>query len=186
MSDRFARFSECLLVGMFTALFSLPVVSAFAAFTAACTMLREERPAGPGTYVRCLAEVLRSGPLVLIVPPLVLLVLVADAVAVGSGVPGAPVLATITVLAGAAAVPFGLRAAARWRPGRRWPQVARAAATDLLHGVRESLLLLLATVIAIVVAVAVPITALLLPGLLAFGAVAVDLAGRDRGPGMVT
>ncbi|BEL04449.1 hypothetical protein Q0Z83_026400 [Actinoplanes sichuanensis] len=180
MSGRFARFAECLLAGLLTVLFALPVVTAFAAFTTACTMLREERPIGLRTYTRCLAEVLRSGPIVLVVPPLVLLVLVADALAVASGVPGAGLLGAVTALAGAVVLPLGMRVAAGWRPGRRWPAVTRAAATDLVQDLRGSVLLLFAALIAVLVAVAIPITALLLPGMLALGAVAVDASARHR------
>jgi hypothetical protein len=174
MTGRFALFADCLLAGLLALVFALPVVTAYPALVAACALLREGRGVGPRTYWACLRQVIHSGPVGLVAPPLVVALVALDAIAVAAGVPGARLLGAVLVLATAAMVALGLRVAARWRPGQRWPAVVRSALADLVRDPGGSLLLLLAAGAAVAIATAVPVTALLLPGLLAFAAVTVD------------
>jgi hypothetical protein len=180
MTGRFALFADCLLVGCLTAVAALPVVTAYPALVAACAALREQvaedRAVGPRRYLALLGQVVRSGPAGLLAPPLVAAVLALDALAIASGVPGRVPLTVLLILAGSAAAVLGLRIAARWRPGARWPDLARAAAST--RDPRGSVLLLLAATAAVAIALAVPITLLLVTGPLALAAIAVDQRQR--------
>lgn len=183
--SRFALFADCLLVGCLTAVAALPVVTAYPALVAACSVLCErvadDRSVGPLRYARRLRDVVRSGPAGLLVPPAVLAVLALDGVAVAAGVPGGPVLAALLAGAAVAATVLGLRVAARWRPGDRWPSVLRGALGDVTGDPGGSALLLTAGAAAAMIVVAVPVTALLVAGPLALAAVAVDgRPGRAR------
>ncbi len=182
IGGRFALFADCLLVGCFTAIAALPVVTAYPALVAACAMVRarvvDDRSVGPRVYLVLLAQAVRSGPSGLLVPPLLAAVLAIDALAVASGVPGHRPLGVLLVVAGSVAVVLGLRAAARWRPGARWPAVLHAATIAARRDAGGSALLLLAAAAAIAIAVAVPVTMLLIAGPLALAAAAVDLRTR--------
>jgi hypothetical protein len=176
--SRFALFADCLLVSLFTVVAAIPLVTAYAALTAGCAVLRDrvtvDRGVGPRGYATRLRQTIQSGPYGLVVPPLVSGLFTLDALAIRAGVPGHRPLLGLLVLALAVAAVLGLRTAARWRPDQRWPAVARAAIADLGRDRGGSALLLLATAATVGIAVAVPITVLLLPGLLALAAVAVD------------
>jgi hypothetical protein len=179
---RFAWFADCLLVGCFTAIAALPVVTAYPALVAACSVLRErvvdDRSVGPRQYAKRLGQVVRSGPSGLVVPPLIAGVLALDALAVAAGLPGSRPLAVLLVVAGSVAAVLGLRAAARWRPGDRWPAVLRAAFALTRRDAGGSALLWLAAAAAVAIAAAVPVTVLLVAGPLTLAAVAVDLRTR--------
>lgn len=181
MTGRFTLFADCLLAGLLALVFALPVVTAYPALVAACALLREGRPVGPRVYWTCLRQVIHSGPLGLVAPPLVVALLALDGIAIAAGVPAAGLIGAVLALVTAVLVALGLRIAARWRPGQRWPAVTRAAVADLVRDPGGSLLLLLAAAAAVAIATAVPVTALLLPGLLAFAAVAVDARKTDSG-----
>jgi hypothetical protein len=176
---RFALFADCLLLGCLTAVAALPVVTAYPALVAACAVLREravdDRSIGLRPYLARLGQVFRSGLSGVVAPILVAGVLLLDLLAVAAGVPGSGPLAGLLVVAGSVAVVVGLRVAARWRPGSRWPVVARSALAAAGRDLGGSALLLLAGVAAAGIAVAVPVTVLLVGGPLALAAVAVDL-----------
>jgi hypothetical protein len=182
---RFALFADCLLAGCLVVVAALPVVTAYPALVAGCAVLRDrvadDTGVGPVAYLRRLRQVAASGIAGFLVPPAVVAVLVLDAVAVAAGVPGAAALRWPLVAGAAAAAVLALRAAGAWRPGCRWPPVARRAAAEVVRDPGGAALLLLAAGTAAVVAVAVPVTALLLPGPVALAAVAVD-ARRPAGP----
>ncbi|MER7503206.1 hypothetical protein AB0L05_22700 [Nonomuraea pusilla] len=72
----------------------------------------------------------------------------------------------------------GLRAAAAWRFGAPWREVAAAAAGAAARDAYGTALLVMATVVAGVVAASVPVTAPLVLGQLALAAVAVDARSR--------
>jgi hypothetical protein len=174
-----ALFADCLLVGVFTVVAAVPLVTAYAALVAGCATLRDgvvaDRTVGPRAYLRHLCEVFRCGPLAaLVVPAAVVGLLAVDALAVATGVPGAPALAVVLAGCAAAAVVVGLRTAAGWEPGRRLGPVAAAAAVRAARDPGGSALLLLAAVAAAVIVVVVPITVTLIGGPLALAAVAVD------------
>jgi hypothetical protein len=179
-----ALFADCLLVGVFTLVAAVPVVTGYAALVAACATVREHVVAGRSArareYLARLLGAIRSGPVAVMVTPLAVAGLVAvDALAVASGVPGAGPLAVVLAGCAAAAAVVGLRAAAAWRPGERFGTVAWAAAIRAVRDPGGSALLLLAAVAAATIVVVVPITALLIGGPLALAAVAVD-GGRSR------
>lgn len=181
---RFALFADCLLLGCFTAVAALPVVTAYPALVAACAVLRErvvdDRSVGPRRYAERLCQVVRSGPSGLLVPPLLAGALVLDALAVAAGVPGSGPLTVLLAAAASVAAVLGLRIAARWRPGARWPRLARGAALAAARDVPGCLLLWLATAAGTAIALAVPITVLLVAGPVALAAVAVEARTRTR------
>ncbi|MFC9679820.1 DUF624 domain-containing protein [Streptomyces sp. NPDC056948] len=117
----FARFADCLLLGVLLLLASLPVVTAFPALVAGCAVLREQAGDGEGVTVRHflkrLRAVLRSGPAVWAVPTAVLALLWLDALALDARGPGPGVAFAVATTALAA---LGLRCAAAWREGTRW------------------------------------------------------------------
>ena len=160
---RFTLFADVLLVGVLTFLASLPLVTGYAAFTAACRVLSEGAPVS--AYGRTFVAVLRSHPGVLLLP----LLLLGDALALAAGAPGGGALAgtlgVITLLA--------LAAAARWEPGSSWNAVARAAGAQLLRHPADAAFLLAALGVAGVLAMTVPLMITVVPGVLAFAAVAV-------------
>jgi hypothetical protein len=180
MNNRFALFADCLLLGLFTALAAIPMVTAYPAFVAACTMLRDQTPVGPRTYLRCLQSVLRSDFLIWWVPSTAVAVATADAIAVGAGVPGAKPMAALLTVAIAATAVVALRSAAAWQPARRWRSLVPAAARDAARDLGGSALLLFAIISAAAIIVFVPITALLVTGPLALAAVAVSSRSRSR------
>jgi hypothetical protein len=171
--QRFVLFSDCLLLGVLTFLAALPLVTAFAAVTAACRLLadRVDRDAEVTVtaYGRAFVAVLRSHPGVTLVPALVVFLVAVDALALAAGAPGRPALA---VALGVLAV-VGLRAAAGWAPGNAWSVVLRSAGADTVRQPGGSALLLAAVAVAIVLAWTVPLMIVLVPGVLALAPIAV-------------
>jgi hypothetical protein len=185
-----ALFADCLLVGVCAAVAAVPLVTGPAALVAACATVgdrvRWDHTAGPRAYGRHLLAAIRSGPVgVLVMPVLVGGVLALDALAVASGVPGAAGLAVLLAGCAVAAVVVGLRAAAGWRPGRPWPAVVSSAARRALGDPGGSALLLAAAAASAVIVAMVPLTALLIGGPLALAAVAVDGRRPADGRGQV-
>ncbi|NLT55183.1 MAG: hypothetical protein GXX79_11635 [Actinomycetales bacterium] len=172
-----ALFADCLVTGVMVALAGLPLVTAYPALVAGCAVLRDgvrDRPVGPRRYALRLRQVLRTGPAGWVVPPLVCGVLLVDAGAVAAGVPGSGALTVLLAGTASVAVVLALRVAGSWRPHATWSAVVRPAARHLLGDPGGSVLLWLAAVVAVTIAVLVPITVLLLGGALALAAVAVD------------
>ncbi len=174
---RFALFADCLYAGALAFVASLPLVTCFAAITAACRVLddRIERDASVTVrgYLRVFGAVVRSSAGVLLAPPAIVAVFALDVVALSAGVPGAG-LATVAlaVVAGYLLV-VAVRAASTWRPAVPWREVIAAAAATAARRPGESLLLLLAVTAAGLIAVLSPALALVTPGLLAFAGVAI-------------
>ncbi len=178
---RFPLFADCLLLGVLTFLAALPAVTAFAAFTAACSCLRtrltEDATVGGGAYLARLRLVLRSHPGVVLAPTAVAVVLAADAIALAAHVPGhLPVGVVLGVTTGAGAV-IGVRSAARWAPDRPWSAVARDALSRARSDLRGDVLILAALVAALAVVAQSPVLVPLAPGVLALAAVAVEQRG---------
>jgi hypothetical protein len=177
-----ALFADCLLAGVLTAVASIPLVTAYPAFAAACTVLRErvteDRSVTVRGFARHLRSAIASGPAGLLLPWLYAVVLGLDAVAVAAGVPGAAVLTTILLGASAAGIVVALRSAARWRPGSQWMRLFVAVVRDLRRDPAGSALLVGAAVAAAAIAAIVPVTLLLVAGPAALAAIAVD--GRAR------
>ncbi|MFD7293849.1 hypothetical protein ACFV9W_11205 [Streptomyces sp. NPDC059897] len=173
----FSLFADMLLVGLLTSVACLPVVTAPAAFSAASATLRGTARSGVQISVRGYAGELRArlGGRSLVaglVPPLVALLLFLDSRLLGSGLPGARVLAPVLLLLGLGAAVVGLRATALEEPHRL---SAREGLVRSLADPRGSLLLAGAVVLAVLLAWAMPMLVPLLPGPLAFAATAVDL-----------
>ncbi|MFG1922742.1 hypothetical protein [Cryptosporangium sp. NPDC048952] len=164
-SNRFTLFADVLLVGVLTFLASLPVVTAYAALTAACRVLSPGATVTVRGYGTELLGVLRSHPGVLGFP----LLLLGDAMAVARGAPGGALLAgTLGVIA-----LLGLAAAARWEPGVPWSAVVRRAGVDLLRHPTDTALLLAAVAVSVILSLTVPLMITLVPGVLALAAVAI-------------
>ncbi|MFJ3673837.1 hypothetical protein ACIPSE_46085 [Streptomyces sp. NPDC090106] len=173
-SPRFQLFADCLLLGVLLLLCSLPLVTAFAALTAGCAALRELAHGGPGvtpaTLLAALRRVLRSGPVVLLAPTLLLTLLWLDAVILeahgGTGLP--------FVLAGTLAAALLLRCAAGWREGTPWRLTVAAAFRSVPQ--QPLVLVLLAGACAAVAALLAmsPVLIVILLGPLALAATAAD------------
>jgi hypothetical protein len=125
-------------------------------------------------YVLAFVAVLRSGWLAVLVPPAVLVLVLADGLVLAAGVPGAVPVAVLVGIGTSVAAVFGLRCAAQWRPGLRWRVITRVAATRFGRDTGGDLLLGLAAGVTIGIALLVPITVLVLGGVLALAAVAVE------------
>lgn len=178
---RFALLADTLYAGVLLTVAALPVVTAFAAVTAAAQALRarvhEDRPVTAAAVLGGTVSVVRARPVTLVGPPVLAAVLLADLAAVVAGMPGAGAWAAVTGVALALAAVVGLRAAVGWTPDRTWSahldRTARAAVRD----VRGSAMLLAALVAAGTLTGAVAGSALvvapLLAGLVVFAAVAV-------------
>jgi hypothetical protein len=167
---RFTLFADVLLVGVLTFLAALPVVTAYAALTAACRVLScrvsGEAAVTASAYGRTFAAVLRSHPGVLLLP----LVLLADVVALAVGAPGGAGLALVLAAVGL----VGLASAAEWAPGSAWSAVVARAASRLVRHPSDAALLVAAVVVAGVLAWTVPLMITLVPGVVALAAVAVS------------
>jgi hypothetical protein len=172
---RLALFADTLLAGLFTAVTALGVVTAYPGLVAACAVLRDrvldDHPVTPRRYLLRLRQTVRSGPAVLVVPPLIAAVLILDAIAIAANIPGRIPLTALLILATATTAVLALRLAAHWRPGTPWPTVAKTTP----HTPTTTALLLTAATTATAIALAIPITTLLIPGPLALAAITIDL-----------
>ena len=181
-----ALLADCTVAGCLAFAASLPLITSFAALTAACALLAERAALGQRVTVRAywswLRRVARSGPWPFVAPALLAALLGLDAVAVRAGVPGGALVGVAVAAAGGVLAVLGLRAAARWRPGAAWPEVARAAARHAAGDVPGSLLLGLAAACAAAISWAVPLMAPLALGPLALGAVAVERGRSSLAP----
>ncbi|MFC4586860.1 hypothetical protein [Sphaerisporangium corydalis] len=173
MSRRLTLLSESLLLGVLVFLASLPLVTAFAALTAGCALLRDEERTSVGVrpYARRLLAVARTGPLGFAAPAAAGLALLLDAVAVRAGLPGHEALAVLVPVVALAAAGLALRCAAAWRPGLGWPAVLRAAVRADLYG---TALLAMASATAVIISSSFPVVTPLALGQLVLAAVAVD------------
>ncbi|MGP3776951.1 hypothetical protein ACTWJ8_39575 [Streptomyces sp. SDT5-1] len=173
----FALFADMLLVGLLTSVACLPVVTAPAAFTAASVTLRDTVGGGVQVSVRGYVERLRAllswrALVAGLVPPLLGVVLILDGRLVGSGLPGAALMAPALLLLALGAAVVGLRATALEPPHQL---SAREGFVRTLADPRGSLLLAAAVALAVLLVWAMPVLVPLLPGPLAFAATAVAL-----------
>jgi hypothetical protein len=178
VGETLALFADCLIVGCLTVLAALGVVTAYPALVAGTALLRDRTVAdagvGPRTYWARLRAVARSGPAGFVVPAAGAALLGLDAVAVLAGVPGGRPLGYLLIALTAGGTVLGLRVAGVWRPGERWGPVARAATLRALLDPWGDALLLGAAATAVAVVCFVPITIVLMPGMLALAAAAVE------------
>ncbi|MFI7386204.1 hypothetical protein [Streptomyces sp. NPDC049813] len=173
----FSLFADMLLVGLFTSLACLPVLTLPAAFRAACATLgasaRSGVPVTAAVYGRHLrAQLTARGLAGGLLPPLFALLLLTDAALLDSALPGAAVMAPALALLAVGAATVGLRATA---PGAGHRSRVREALVRSAAEPRATLLLACAVLLAAVLAWSMPLLVPLLPGPLAFAATVVDL-----------
>ncbi|MGW0421538.1 hypothetical protein [Streptomyces sp. NPDC003015] len=176
---RMTLFADMLSVGLATTVVSLPVVTAPAALSTACAVLRgagEGQPATAGRYFAVLRRRLRVGDLAAGAVALAgALLLLADLALAGAGLPGAPLFAVVAAAIGAGALVVGLRACARPESLTDWPNAVRQAAGDAVRDVGGSALVLLAVATAALCAWMLVPLAFLAPGPLALALTAVQV-----------
>jgi hypothetical protein len=172
-------FADMLSVGLGTAAVCLPLLTAPAALSTACAVLRgarEDRPATAGRYFALLRRRLRAGDLVAGLVALTgALLLAADLALAGAGLPGAPLFAAVAAAIGACATVVALRACARPESLTDWPAAVRGAARAASRDVGGSALVLLAVATAAVCAWMLVPLAFLAPGPLALALTAIDV-----------
>ncbi|MFF5010514.1 hypothetical protein ACFY3G_47930 [Streptomyces phaeochromogenes] len=171
----FAPFADCLLLGVFLLVCSLPVVTAFPALVAGCAVLRQQAHGGPGVTPRqlliALHRVLRSGYAVWLVPSAVLALLWLDALALDAHGPG---LGVPVAVAAAVVAALGLRCAAGWREGTAWRTVGIAVFRSMPQQPLVLALLAGSVVAAAVLLAMSPVLLLIVLGPLALAAAAAD------------
>ncbi|MFI1733843.1 hypothetical protein ACH40E_32455 [Streptomyces acidicola] len=181
---RMTLFADVLSVGFATAVACLPLVTAPAALSTACAVLRgvrEDRPATAGRYFALLGRRLRAGDLAVGAVALAgALLALADLALARAGLPGGPAFALAAAAISAAAVVVGLRACGRPESVTDWPAAVREAARDTVRDTGGSGLVLLALAAAVLCAWALPPLLFLVPGPLAMALTAVHV--RDAGP----
>ncbi|MEV0634596.1 hypothetical protein AB0I77_06400 [Streptomyces sp. NPDC050619] len=176
---RMTLFADMLSVGLATTVACLPLVTAPAALSSACAVLRgagEGQPATAGRYFAVLRRRLRVGDLVAGIVALAgALLFVADLALAGAGLPGAPLFAVVAAAIGAGALVVGLRACARPESLTDWPAALREAARDAVRDAGGTGLVLLAVATAALCAWMLVPLAFLTPGPLALALTAIDV-----------
>ncbi|MGW5662807.1 hypothetical protein ACWEWG_22330 [Streptomyces sp. NPDC003758] len=182
---RMTLFADVLSVGLATAVAALPLLTAPAALSTACAVLRgvrDDRPVTAGRYLRVLRGRLRAGDLAAgAVAFAGVLLLAADLALAGAGLPGAPAFTAVAAAIGACAAVVGLRACARPESLNDWPTALRTAARTAARDAAGSALILLALATAALCAWMLLPLAFLAPGPLAMAVTAVEGRGREAG-----
>ncbi|MHC3467980.1 hypothetical protein ACYF6T_04625 [Streptomyces sp. 7R007] len=181
---RMTLFADVLSIGLATAAACLPLVTAPAALSTACAVLRgagEDRPATAGRYGALLRRRMRTGDLTAGAVALAgTLLLAADLALAGAGLPGGPLFAAPAAAIGATALVVALRACARPESLTDWPAAVRQAARDTVRDAGGSALVLLAVATAALCAWMLVPLAFLAPGPLALALTAVDVRHARR------
>ncbi|MGW7422015.1 hypothetical protein ACWGJB_18460 [Streptomyces sp. NPDC054813] len=181
---RMTLFADMLSVGLATAAVCLPVVTAPAALSSACEVLRgavHGRPATAGRYFTVLRRRLRPADLLAGLVGLTgALLCAADLGLARVGLPGAAPFAVVAGAIGAGALAVGLRACARPESLTDWPAAVREAALDTVRDPGGSALVLLAVATAALCAWMLVPLAFLAPGPLALALTAVGLRHARR------
>lgn len=176
---RMTLFADVLALGVVTALACLPLITAPAALSTACAVVRgtrDDRPVTARRYVTLLRERFRPGDLAAGAVALAgVVLLAADLALAGAGLPGARVFAVTAALIGACAVIVGLRACARPESLGDWRTAVRGAAGDAARDVGGCLLVLLALAATALCAWMMLPLAFLVPGPLALALTAIDV-----------
>ncbi|MGW0466702.1 hypothetical protein ACWDX6_15675 [Streptomyces sp. NPDC003027] len=139
----FGVFAECLLVGVWIAVASLPLVTLPAALAAGAAHLRHwtgGEESGWRRFAADLRSAARRGWLVGLAGWAALGLVWLDLAIVRAGLPGGPVVGAIGVLAAIGLVVTVLRAGAAWRPGASWRTLLPAAARRTVRDPAGSLL----------------------------------------------
>ncbi|MGW7073481.1 hypothetical protein ACWGII_00295 [Streptomyces sp. NPDC054855] len=176
---RMTLFADVLALGVVTALACLPLITAPAALSTACAIVRgtgDDQPVTARRYVAVLRRRFRAGDLAAGAVALAGVVLfAADLALAGAGLPGGRVFAVTAAAIGACAVVVGLRACARPASLTDWRAALREAAGDSAGDVGGSALVLLALVAAALCAWMMLPLAFLVPGPLALALTAIDV-----------
>ncbi|MGC9535819.1 hypothetical protein [Streptomyces sp. UG1] len=176
---RMTLFADVLSVGLATTVACLPLLTAPAALSTACAVLRgarEDQPATAGRYFALLRRRLRTGDLAAGALALAgVLLLAADLALAGAGLPGGAAFAVTAAGIGACAAVAGLRACARPESLTDWRAALREAARDSVRDVGGSGLVLLAVATAALCAWMLLPLAFLTPGPLALALTAVHV-----------
>lgn len=176
---RMTLFADVLSVGLATSVACLPLVTAPAALSTACAVLRgagQDRPVTAGRYAALLRQRLRAGDLLAGAVALAgLLLLAADLALAAAGLPGAPLFAVAAAVIGTCAAVVGLRACARPESLTDWGAAVRGAARDAAADVGGSGLVLLSVATAALCAWMLVPLAFLAPGPLALALTGVDV-----------
>ncbi|MBE8522714.1 hypothetical protein ILP97_35375 [Amycolatopsis sp. H6(2020)] len=173
--------AEVLFVGLLVCVVSVFVVTALAAAAAGSVLVTELAADARTPTVRRFARLFRAAvahPVAVLAPAGLLAVGAVDVVAVLGGLPGGRVFGVVLGLVLAALLAAGLRGAAAWRPGRRWPEVLTVAGRETVSDWRGSLGLVVAIVVVAVVVGQAPAFVVVAPGLLVLAAVAVGFRER--------
>ncbi|GAA1912013.1 hypothetical protein GCM10009837_40760 [Streptomyces durmitorensis] len=183
---RMTLFADVLALGVVTALACLPLITAPAALSTACAVVRGTGDGQPTTarrYLVLLRQRFRAGDLAAGAVVLAgVLLFAADLALAGVGLPGARVFAVTAAAIGACAVVVGLRACARPEALGDWRAAVRGAAGDAARDVGGSLLVLLALAAAVLCAWMMLPLAFLVPGPLALALTAIDVRHHVRMP----
>ncbi|MEU6761753.1 hypothetical protein ABZ916_04445 [Streptomyces sp. NPDC046853] len=178
---RMTLFADVLALGAVTAVACLPLITAPAALSTACAVVRgtrDEQPATARRYLALLRERFRPGDLAAGAVALAgVLLFAADLALAGAGLPGARVFAVTAAVIGTCAVVVGLRACARPEALTDWRAAVRGAAGDAARDVGGSALVLLALAAAVLCAWMMLPLAFLVPGPLALALTAIDVRG---------
>ena len=176
---RMTLFADVLSVGLATAVACLPLLTAPAALSTACAVLRgarEDRPATAGRYFALLRRRLRTGDFAAgALAAAGVLLLAADLALARAGLPGGAAFAVIAACIGACATVAGLRACARPESLTDWRTALRRAVRDWVRDLGGSGLVLLAVATAALCAWMLVPLAFLAPGPLALALTAVDV-----------
>ncbi|MEU1483448.1 hypothetical protein [Streptomyces sp. NPDC005752] len=163
--DRFALFSECLLVGVWIAVAALPLVTFPAAFAAGTRHLRRYLAGEHGGLREFAGDVrtaVRGGWIVGAAVWAAAALLVLDLAAVRAGLPGGSFVGAVGILATIGLLVAVLRAASAWEPGALWRTLLAEAGRTTVLDPAGSLLLVcgMAVVVlsgALVLPLAVPV-----------------------------
>ncbi|MFI9153253.1 hypothetical protein [Streptomyces sp. NPDC053367] len=182
-NERFGVFAECLLTGVWIAVFSLGVVTYPAAFAAGARHLRRRTAHEAGGLREFAADfraALRGGWVVGLAGWAALAVVGVDVQAARAGLPGGPLVGAVGLLALLAAAVAGMRAAATWTPGAAWRALLPAAVRRTVLDPAGSFLIVGGLVVVVcsgwlIAPLAVPVL-----GAVAAAAVAVEERYRHR------
>ncbi|MFF8279736.1 hypothetical protein ACF05T_27115 [Streptomyces lateritius] len=141
--ERFGVFAECLLVGIWITLASLPLVTLPAALAAGAAHLRRwtgDEEGGLRAFVADLRSAACRGWLVGVAVWAALALVWLDLAIVRAGLPGGRTVGVLGVLAAIGLVVTVLRACAAWRPGSSWRSLLAASARRTVRDPAGSLL----------------------------------------------
>ncbi|MBT2438624.1 hypothetical protein J7E93_00470 [Streptomyces sp. ISL-36] len=141
--ERFGVFAECLLVGVWIAVASLPLVTLPAALAAGAAHLRRwtgDEESGWRAFVADLRSAARRGWIVGVASWAALALVGVDLLIVRAGLPGGRLVGALGILAAIGMVVAVLRACAAWRPDSSWRSLLAAAARRTVRDPAGSLL----------------------------------------------